>query len=81
MGSRLVLRNELSEETHVLMKQETLLGRGTLGGEQQGKGAQEDRSAPQHAVSGFMVMGLASRLSLANRSDSGPFLVVHTELS
>ena len=28
MGSCLTLRNELSEETHVLTKQETLLGRG-----------------------------------------------------
>ena len=29
MGSCLTVRNELSEETHVLTKQETLLGRGT----------------------------------------------------
>ena len=29
MGSYLILRNELSMETHVLTKQETLLGRGT----------------------------------------------------
>ena len=29
VGSCLTLRNELSEETHVLLKQETLLGRGT----------------------------------------------------
>ena len=28
MGSCQTLRNELSEETHVLTKQETLLGRG-----------------------------------------------------
>ena len=28
MGSCLTLRDELSEETHVLTKQETLLGRG-----------------------------------------------------
>ena len=28
MGSCLTLRNELSEETHVLTKQKTLLGRG-----------------------------------------------------
>ena len=33
------------------------------------------------AVSGFMVMGLVSRLSLANHSDSGFFLVVHALLS
>ena len=30
------------------------------------------------AVSGFMVMGLVSGLSLANHSDSESFLVVHT---
>ena len=29
LGSRLTLRNELSEETHVLTKQEILLGKGT----------------------------------------------------
>ena len=32
-------------------------------------------------VSVFMVMGLASRLSLANHSDSESFLVVHTLFS
>ena len=32
------------------------------------------------AVSGFMVMGLVSELSLANHSDSESFLVVHTLL-
>ena len=31
VGSRLTLGNELSEETHVLTKQETLLGRGARG--------------------------------------------------
>ena len=29
LGSCLILGNELSEETHVLTKQETLLGKGT----------------------------------------------------
>ena len=33
------------------------------------------------AVSGFMVMGLVSRLSLASDSDSESFLVVHTLFS
>ena len=32
-------------------------------------------------VSGFMVMGLVSRLSLANRSDSESFLVVNALFS
>ena len=44
MGSCLTLRNELSEETHVLTEQETLLGRGRLSGEQEGKGTQENCS-------------------------------------
>ena len=33
------------------------------------------------AVSGFMVMGLVSGLSLANHSDSESFLVVHALFS
>ena len=33
------------------------------------------------AVSGFMVMGLVSRLSLANHSDSESFLVVNALFS
>ena len=33
------------------------------------------------AVSGFMVMGLVSGLSLANHSNSESFLVVHASLS
>ena len=33
------------------------------------------------AVSGFMVMGLVSELSLANHSDSESFLVVHALFS
>ena len=33
------------------------------------------------AVSGFMVMGLVSRLSLANHSDSESFLVAYTSIS
>ena len=35
----------------------------------------------QLAVSGFMVMGLVSGLSLANHSDSESFLVVHALFS
>ena len=44
-------------------------GKGRLGGEQQGKGTQEDCSATWLPVSGFTVMWLVSRLSLANHSD------------
>ena len=56
--------------THMLTEQEVLLGKGCLGGEQQGKGTQENFSATWFAVSGFMVMGLVSKLSLANCSVS-----------
>ena len=70
VGSCLMLRNELFEETHVLTKQEILLGRvprwravgwGSRGG-----------LLPLLwlRVLGFMVMGLVSALSLANHSDS-----------
>ena len=52
-----------------------------MGGEQEGEGTQEDRSAMWLTVSGFTVMGLISGLSLASCSDSEPFLVAHTLLS
>ena len=79
MDSCLTLRNQLSEETHVLTKQEILLGKGTtlLGG----KGTHENCSATWLAVLGFMVMGLVSGLSLASHSDSESFLVVHALFS
>ena len=63
----------------MLTKQETLLGSRAPGREQQGKGSQESGSAMWLTVSGFMVMELVSRLSLANHSDSGAFLVSHTD--
>ena len=76
LGSRLTLGNELSKETHVLTKQEILLGKGT--------GVESSRvrePAPWLIVSGFMVMGLVSGWSLASHSNSESFLVVHTSLS
>ena len=57
------------------------IGKECVGGEQQGKGTQENSSATWFAVSDFMVMGLVSGLSLTNHSDSEPFLVVHVLLS
>ena len=51
------------------------IGKGRPGREQEGKVTQEDCSATWLAVSGFMVMGLVSGLSLAHHSDSGSFLV------
>ena len=49
------------------------IGKEPLGGEQEGKGTQEDYSAVWLEVSGFMVMGLVSGLFLASYSDSGSF--------
>ena len=77
MGSCLTLRNELSEETRA-DKARDFIGKGR---EQQGKGTQENCSATRLSVSGLMVMGLVSRLSLTNHSDSGSSLVAHTSLS
>ena len=59
-GSCLTLGNELSEETHVLTKAKDFIGKGHLGGEQQGKGTQENCSVTWFAVSSFTVMGLVS---------------------
>ena len=58
-----------------------LTGKGHLGGEQQDKGTQENCSATWLTVLAFTVMGLVSRLSLANHSDSGSFLVAQGFLS
>ena len=57
------------------------IGKGQAGGERQGKGTQKNCSATWFEVSGFMVMGLVSGLSLASHSDSGSFLVVCALLS
>ena len=80
LGSCLTLGNELSEETHA-DKARDFIGKGHLGGEQEGKGTQENRSAEWLAVWGCMVMGLVSGWSLANHSNSESFLVAHTSLS
>ena len=60
----------------MLTKSRDFIGKGRPGGEQQGRGTQENSSATWLAVLGFMVMGLVSGLSLANHSDSESFLVV-----
>ena len=64
MGSCLTLGDVLSEETHVLNKGRDFVGKGCLGGEHQGKGTQDNCSATWLTVLGFMVMELASGLSL-----------------
>ena len=80
VGACLTLVNELPKETHA-DKARDFIGKGSLGREQQDKGTQENCSATWLAILGFMVMGLVSRFSLANHSDAGSFLVVHTLFS
>ena len=64
----------------MLTKQEILLGKGTRA--ESSRVREPRRSAmPRGSVSGFMVMGLVSGLSLANHSDSESFLVVHALFS
>ena len=66
----------------MLTKQETSLGKGPwVESSSVGFPSQENCYATWLAVSGFMVMGLVSRLSLDNHSDSKSFLVVHTLFS
>ena len=81
LGSCLTLGNELSKETHLLTKQEILLGKGTQ--VESSRGREPRGTALSHGLQsrGFTVMGLVSGLSLANHSDSESFLVVHTLFS
>ena len=69
MGSCLTLRKEYAD------KARDFIGKGRPGGEQEGKGTQENCSVSRLAVLGFMVIELASGLSLAYHSDSESFLV------
>ena len=63
----------------MLTRQEILLGKDT---QVQSRRVRElRRTALWLSVSGFMVMGLVSRLSLASLSDSESFLVVHALFS
>ena len=78
-GSCLTLRKEMSEETHVLRKQEILLER-ARGWRAAGSGNPGEQLC-HVACMGFMVMGLVSRLSLAFYSDSESSLVVHALFS
>ena len=64
-----------------MLTKQDFIGKGLLGGEQEGKGAQENCSAMWLAVSGFMVKRLVSGLSLANHSGSGSFLVARALLT
>lgn len=79
VGSCLTLGNELSKVILVLAKQETLLRRGTRG--RAAKRTQENCCATWLTVSGFMVSGLVSWLSVANHFDSWLLLVARISLS
>ena len=65
----------------MLTKQEILLGKGARAESSRVREPKANCSATWLTVSGFMVMGLVSRLSLANHSDSESFLVVHALFS
>ena len=68
-------------ETHMLKKQDILLGKGAWAESRRVR--EPRRTTLSHGLQSrdFMVMGLVSGLSLANHSDSGSFLVVHTLFS
>ena len=70
LGSCLTLRSELSEKTHVLTKQEILLGKGT---QVESSRVREPRrtALPVSGSLRFYSDGIISGLSLANHSDSG----------
>ena len=79
--SCLTLRNESSEETHVLTKHAILLEKGTQAESRTVRGTQQGCSTTWPSVSGFMAMGLVSGLFPATHSESGCFLVAHALLS
>ena len=65
----------------MLTKQEILLGKGARVESRRVREPRRTRSATWLTVSGFMVMGLVSGLSLTNHSDSESFLVVQALFS
>ena len=80
LGSCLTLRNELSEETHALTKQEILLGRapGWRTGWWGNPGALLCCVARSP---GFYGDGISFQVALANHSNSESFLVAHASLT
>ena len=80
MGSCLTLGNELFEERSAVQAR-GFIGKGCQGGGQEGEGNGENCSATCLTVSGFMVIGLVSGLSLASHSELGSFLGAHASLS
>ena len=80
MGSCLTLGNELLEERSAVQVR-GFIGKGCWGRGQEGKGNRENLSSTWLTVSGFMVIGLVSGLSLASHSELGSFLGAHTSFS
>ena len=80
MDSCLTLGNELPV-VRSAVKARDFIGKGCRGGGQEGEGNGENCSATWLTISGFMVIGLVSGLSLASYSESGSFLGAHTSLS
>ena len=80
MGSCLTLGNELSKERSAVQGGD-FIGKDCRGRGQEGEGNGENCSAMWLTVSGFMVIGLVSGLSLASHSELGSFLGAHTSLS
>ena len=64
-----------------MTKQEILLGKGTRGESSRVREPRRTALSPWLAMSGFMVIRLVSRWSLANHSNSESFLVAHSSLS
>ena len=77
LGACLTLRNELSMKTLTLTMQEILSGRGTWVESSRVRERRRTTLLRGSQSWVFMVMGLVSGWSLANRSDSGSFLVAH----
>ena len=80
MDSCLTLGNELSV-VRSAVKARDCIGKGCRGGGQEDEGNGENCSAMWLTVSGFMVIGLVSGLSLASLSELGSFLGAHVSLS
>ena len=78
LGSCLTLGNELSEETHVLTKQEILLGKGARA---ESRRVREPRRTALRLARSLGFYADVSRWSLANHSNSEFLLVAHASLS
>ena len=80
MDSCLTLGNELSVVRSAIQARD-FIGKGCRGRGQEGEGNGESCSATWLTVSGFMVIGLVSGLSLDSHSELGSFLEAHASLS